>query len=70
MKKGRKQNKEKYELILSLRRGDSCVVNGVFYKKEEGGRSINKIADILRTEEQNTKKQNIWYYLKRYGDIS
>ena len=64
MKKGRKQNKEKYELILSLRRGDPYSLNGVFYKKEDG-RSINKIADIL-----GCKKQNIWYYLQRYGDIA
>ena len=64
MKKGRKQNKEKYELILSLRQGDPYSLNSVFYKKEDG-RSINKIADIL-----GTKKQNIWYYLQRYGDIA
>ena len=63
LKPGRKPNKEKYNLILSLRRGDACSVNNVFYEKTDF-RSINLIGEIL-----GCKKQNIWGFIKRYGDI-
>jgi len=54
MKKGRKPNVVRYELILSLRKGND----------EDAGKSINEIAKIL-----NCSKQNIYYFLHKYGDI-
>lgn len=63
LKPGRKPNKEKYNQILSLRRGDECWIDGKHYKKRKF-RSINLIGEIL-----GCTKQNIWGFIERHGDI-
>ena len=54
MKKGRKPDVKRYDLILFLRKGGAY----------EEGKSINEIAKILKCS-----KQNIYYFLHKYGDI-
>ena len=54
MKKGRKPNVKRYELIMLLRRGEGTI----------SGKSINEISKVLKCS-----KQNIYYFLHNYGDI-